>query len=217
MATDGLLMLEQRRATLNHSTITSIEANVIVTGAGLPNDPDLRSTDRSYGLSVTHTFEGWEYTKGDREIIIAVLDTGLQLAHPEFTGRVIAGYDFVNNDEEPMDDNGHGTHAAGIAAAGIDNHIGMVGICPECRIMPVKVLNHNNAGTWGGVAKGILYATDSGARIINLSLGAAVSSKTLEDAIEYAQAHNVLIVAAAGNMGVDRNFYPAALDRCSSC
>ncbi|MEZ4674225.1 MAG: S8 family serine peptidase [Caldilineaceae bacterium] len=75
-----------------------------------------------------------------------------------------------------------------------------------------QVLNQNNAGTWSSVAKGILYAADHGARVINLSLGAAVSSQTLENAITYAQSHNVLVVAAAGNMGVDRKFYPAALD-----
>jgi subtilisin family serine protease len=192
--------------------VVSIEANTVVEGVDLPNDPDLLNVDRSYGLSVTHTFEGWSYTQGSADVIIAIVDTGLTLTHPEFRGRIVPGYDFINDDADPMDDNGHGTHAAGIAAAGINNNIGMVGVCPGCRLMPVKVLNQNNAGTWSGVAKGILYAADHGAKIINLSLGAAVSSETLENAIVYAQSKGVLVVAAAGNMGVDRNFYPAALE-----
>jgi subtilisin family serine protease len=213
-AVDALNTLTNRWQTTTWAQllINAIETDAVVTGADLPNDPDLAISDRSYGLSTTHAFEGWEYTRGNDAIIIAVLDTGLRLDHPEFAGRVVAGRDFINSDDEPMDDNGHGTHAAGIATAGIDNGIGMAGICPQCLIMPVKVLNQNNAGTWSSVAKGILHAVDHGARVINLSLGAAVSSQTLEDAIAYAQAHDVLVVAAAGNMGVDRKFYPAALE-----
>ncbi len=212
--TATLAFLHQRRQTAVHAAaaIVTIEENSIVTGVDYPNDPDLLSADRTYGISVTHTVEGWEYTAGNAAIIIAVVDTGLNLNHPEFSGRVVAGYDFINNDADPMDDNGHGTHTAGIVAAGSNNGIGMVGVCPQCSIMPVKVLNQNNAGTWSSVAKGVLYAVDHGARVINLSLGAAVSSQTLEEAIAYATAHDVLVVAAAGNMGTDRKFYPAALD-----
>jgi len=193
-------------------TVLTIEENIVVTGVDLPNDPALTSEERSYGLTITHVPEAWDYTKGDAAIVIAVVDTGLNLNHPEFSARIVPGYDFINNDDEPMDDNGHGTHTSGIIGAAAGNGIGSAGICPQCRIMPVKVLNQNNAGTWSSVAKGILYATDNGARVINLSLGAAVSSQTLEDAIHYAQAQGVLIVAAAGNMGVDRDFYPAALE-----
>lgn len=194
------------------SAVVAVEENIIVTGAGLPNDPALTSEERSYGLTITHAPEAWEYTKGNSNIVIAVVDTGLNMNHPEFAGRIASGYDFINNDDDPTDDNGHGTHTSGIIGAAVGNGIGSAGICPQCQIMPVKVLNQNNAGTWSSVAKGILFATDNGARVINLSLGAAVSSQTLEDAISYAQAHDVLIVAAAGNMGVDRDFYPAALD-----
>ena len=196
----------------NNNNIVEIEPNIVVTGATLPNDPDLADTQRSYGLTLTHAEGAWAYTRGSNEIIIAVIDTGLALNHPEFAGRIIPGQDFVNNDADPSDDNGHGTHTAGIIAAGIDNGIGMAGVCPQCRIMPIKVLNQNNAGTWAGVANGLLYAADHGARVVNLSLGAAVSSKTLEDAIKYAQDKGVLIIAAAGNMGVDRKFFPAAIE-----
>lgn len=211
-AVDALELLMHRQQQHAAMTIPHIEADVVVAGANFPDDPDLQKADRSYALSTTHTIEAWEYSQGSSEIIIAVLDTGLNLTHPEFTGRIVDGYDFINDDDEPMDDNGHGTHTAGIIGAGINNGIGMVGVCPQCSIMPVKVLNQNNAGTWSGVAQGILYATDHGADVINLSLGAAVSSQTLEAAIAYAHSHGVLVVAAAGNMGVDRLFYPAAID-----
>jgi len=213
-AATGSALLAQRLQTQARAAaaIVTIEENVLVEGVGLPNDPGLLSADRSYAVSVTHTIEGWAYTQGSADVIIAVVDTGVNLDHPEFTGRLVQGYDFINNDDQPIDDNGHGTHTAGIVAAGINNGLGMVGVCPGCRLMPVKVLNQNNAGTWVSVAKGVLFAVDNGARVINLSLGAAVSSKTLEDAIAYANDNNVLVVAAAGNMGVDRAFYPAALD-----
>lgn len=191
---------------------TYVENDVVVEGAYLPSDPDVANPSRTYPLTVTHAIEGWDYTRGDSSIIVAVLDSGINLNHPEFTGRILSGYDFINNDADPSDDHGHGSHTSGIIGAGIDNGQGMVGICPQCSLLPVKVLNYNNAGTWSSVAQGILFATDHGARVINLSLGATVSSKTLEAAVSYAVEHDVLIVAAAGNMGADRKFYPAALD-----
>lgn len=205
---------QYRLSTLGRSALVTdyVENNVQVEGAYLPNDPDVSNQQRTYPLQTTHATEGWDYTRGSNAVIIAVLDSGLTLNHPEFQGRILPGYDFVNDDADPTDDHGHGTHTAGIIAAGINNGMGMVGICPDCTLLPVKVLNQNNAGTWSGVAQGILFATDQGARVISLSLGAAVSSKTLETAVSYAIEHNVLIVAAAGNMGIDRKFYPAALD-----
>lgn len=196
----------------NLQFIESVENDVVVEGTYLPNDPDIANQVRTYSLQTTHTLEAWDYTRGSSAVIIAVLDSGINPNHPEFRDRLLPGYDMVNDDNEPNDDHGHGTHTAGIVAAGIDNGMGMAGVCPNCSILPVKVLNQNNAGTWSGVAQGILYATDHGARVISLSLGASVSSNTLETAVNYAVAHNVLVVAAAGNMGVERKFYPAALD-----
>lgn len=191
---------------------TYIENDVVVEGAYLPSDPDVSNPSRTYGLTVTHTLEGWDYTRGNSSIIVAVLDSGINFNHPEFSGRILPGHDFINNDTDPTDDHGHGSHTAGIVGAGIDNGVGMAGLCPHCTLLPVKVLNYNNAGTWSSVAQGIIFAADQGARVINLSLGASVSSKTLEAAVSYAIERDVLIVAAAGNMGADRKFYPAALD-----
>jgi len=219
--TDAVLLKEnaaevaQRRwqaAGRHLAVVQSVENDVLVEGAYVPNDPDVADHQRTYSLNAIHAIEGWDYTRGSTDIVIAVLDSGITSNHPEFRNRLLPGRDLVNNDDDPADDHGHGTHTAGIIAAGIDNNVGMAGICPNCTLLPVKVLNQNNAGTWSGVAAGILYATDQGARVINLSLGASVSSTTLEDAITYALAHDVVIVAAAGNMGVERKFYPAALE-----
>ncbi|MEM7534681.1 MAG: S8 family serine peptidase [Chloroflexota bacterium] len=207
----------------SHPTVAYIEPEVLVTGFDTeeisqsgegdryqPNDPDVFNNLRSYAPALIGLDVAWAYTRGSADVIIAVLDTGLNLDHPEFAGRIVPGYDFVNDDDDPTDDNGHGTHAAGIIAAAIDNNIGSAGVCPQCSIMPIKVLNENNAGTWAKVASGIHFAVDNGATIINLSLGAQTPSHTIESAINYAVEHGVMIVAAAGNAATDTPFYPAA-------
>jgi len=177
------------------------------------NDADYNNPQRQvYAPGIIRAPWAWNYTLGSNQIKIAILDSGILASHPEFTGRLLPGYDFVNDDTDPTDDYGHGTHVAGIAAAGANNGIGMVGICPDCAIIPVKVLNQSNQGTWSAVAAGIVYAVDAGANVINLSLGGASSSQIVEDAVQYATEHNVLVIAAAGNSRSNQPFYPAALD-----
>lgn len=154
----------------------------------------------------------WNYTMGTHDIKIAILDSGVLASHPEFAGRLLPGYDFINNDNDAHDDYGHGTHVAGIAAAGANNQIGMVGVCPLCSIIPVKVLDQSNQGSWGGVAAGITFAVDAGADVINLSLGGNSLAPVVEEAVNYAVSKNVVVVAAAGNGRSNTPFYPAALD-----
>jgi thermitase len=191
--------------------IDYIEPDVVVTGGLTPNDPAFDIEGNVYGQRIVKAPQGWNIYTGSAEGVIAILDTGVNLNHPEFTGRLLPGYDFINEDSDPSDDHGHGTHVAGIAAAALNNATGAAGICPGCAILPVKVLDSGNKGTWGTVAAGIYYAVDQGARVINLSLGASVSSRTLERAIQYAEAHDVIVVAAAGNAASTEPFYPAAL------
>lgn len=188
------------------------EVDLPVTGVYVPNDPDFTVADRAYGFEQIGVFEAWETTQGSGAVVIAVVDSGVKLDHPAFAGRLTAGYDFVNEDDLADDDVGHGTHTAGIIAAAIDDGAGMAGVCPHCRIMPIKVLNAANVGSWSDLARGIIYATDHGADIINLSVGAPVPSQTLEAAINYALDHDVIVVAAAGNLAGETPFYPAALD-----
>ena len=188
-----------------NSTIPSLPVMV--------NDVDYNNPQRQvYAPGLIQVQYAWNYTMGSNQIKIAILDTGVLLTHPEFAGRLLPGYDFVNNDTDPTDDFGHGTHVTGIAAAGANNGIGMVGICPECSIIPVKVLDQSNSGTWSSVAAGMVFAVDAGANIISLSLGGGSNSQIVQDAVQYAMEHNVLVIAAAGNNKSDAPFYPAALD-----
>ncbi|MEM7531227.1 MAG: S8 family peptidase [Chloroflexota bacterium] len=166
----------------------------------------------SYALDVIGSVDAWSYTMGDEDVIIAVIDTGVKMDHPEFENRIVPGYDFVNRDNDPTDDHGHGTHTAGIIAASMNNDMGAAGVCPKCSIMPIKVLNEFNIGSWSSVAEGIVFAADNGAQIINLSLGAPMSSRIVERAIDYAQEKGVMVIAASGNSSTDAPFYPAALD-----
>ena len=181
--------------------VTNVESDLVVEATTLPNDPDMSNEMMSYGLEQVHAVDAWNVITGSQEIIIAVVDSGIKLDHPEFVGRLTAGYDFVNGDDQANDDVGHGTHVAGIIAAALDNGQGVAGVCPNCRLMPVKVLNANNIGSWSSLAQGILFAADNGARVINLSLGASVSSDTLASAIQFALDKGVVVVAAAGNNG----------------
>lgn len=188
-----------------------VEADVTVTGDLAPNDTAFTVASQVYGQTIVEAPHAWDLSTGISNTIIAILDSGINREHPELAGRVLAGHDFINGDDDPADDHGHGTHVAGIAAAALNNGQGSAGICPQCMILPVKVLDSGNKGTWGSVAAGIYYAVDQGARAINLSLGATVSSRTLEEAISYAEAHDVLVVASAGNAASTTPYYPAAL------
>lgn len=143
---------------------------------------------------------------------IAIIDTGVDYTHPDLAGVVDTAndWDFANNDNDAMDDNLHGTHVAGIAAAATSNDIGVAGISINTtKILPVKVLNQDGAGYYSWIANGIIYAADQGAKVINLSLGGNVKSTTLENAINYAWNKGVVITAAAGNSGNTSRTYPA--------
>jgi len=175
-----------------------------------PTDPDYNDPTRVYAPQLINAEAGWDITTGSPNVLVAVVDTGLAMGHPEFAGRIVAGHDFVNEDAEASDDHGHGTHVAGILAAAIDNGHGSVGIAPEVRIMPVKVINASGSGLWSDIAQGIVYAADHGAQIINLSLGGPVASQVLSDAVRYAAERGAFLVAAAGNAASSSPFYPAA-------
>jgi subtilisin family serine protease len=177
-----------------------------------PNDPDFSDATMSYGLRQIDALTAWEIVTGSQEIIIAVIDSGINADHPEFAGRLVAGYDFVNNDTVPEDTSGHGTHVAGVIAAALDNGEGMAGVCPNCRIMPIKVLNDDNLSSWSRVVEGIHFAIDHGARIINISVGSIIPSESLAVAVQLAIENDIVVIASAGNYGSEVRYYPAALE-----
>lgn len=188
------------------------EPNYLAQAALTPTDPDYSLPDRVYAPQLIGAEAAWDITTGSAEVVIAVADSGIARAHPEFSGRLLPGYDFVNEDSDPSDDSGHGTHAAGVIAAAMNNGLGTTGLAPGALIMPVKVLNASNLADWADVAAGIVFAVDQGADIINLSLGGYAGSQLLLDAVRYAADHGVTLVAAAGNLGLELPYYPAAYD-----
>ena len=152
----------------------------------------------------------WDVSTGSEDVIIAIIDTGVDLDHPDLAAKIVSGYDFVNGDDDPDDDEGHGTHVAGIAAAVTNNGLGVAGLSWGARIMPLKVLNANGSGYASDVAAAIYHAADNGAQIINMSLGSSSPSGTISDATDYAHDQGVFIAAAAGNDGTNSLLYPAA-------
>jgi subtilisin family serine protease len=154
----------------------------------------------------------WEETTGDPETVIAILDSGVDMTHPELAAKVVSsGHDFANGDDDATDDNWHGTHVAGIAAADTDNSEGIAGVAWNCKILPVKVTEADGTGYYSWIIDGIIWATDQGVKVINLSLGGDVPDSYLEDACKYAYDRGVVIAAAAGN-DAGSVLYPAAYD-----
>lgn len=210
---EAMLDLYRQEADIEYA-----EPNYLVNALTVPNDTffgqqwALQNTGQGGGTpnADIHATQAWDIGKGSSDIIIAIIDTGCDLTHPDLIGRFTAGYDYVNNDSDPSDDNGHGTFCAGIAAAATDNQLGIAGFGWGCRIMPVKVLDANGSGTEINLANGITYAVDSGAKVISLSLGGQQPSQTMAEALKYAYDRNVVVCAASGNDGVLGVNYPAA-------
>jgi subtilisin family serine protease len=142
--------------------------------------------------------------------IVAVLDTGVSPVHPELAGRVLPGIDLVDHDADADDENGHGTAVAAMIAADGADGVGVAGACWRCSILPVRVLSSGGAAPWDRVAQGLVWAVDQGARVVNISVSGSGESPELRDAVAYAVARDVLVVASAGNSGDARPQYPAA-------
>ncbi|EFO79910.1 peptidase S8 and S53 subtilisin kexin sedolisin [Oscillochloris trichoides DG-6] len=175
-----------------------------------PNDTVLA---QQWALNNIQAFDAWDISTGSA-IVIAVLDTGVDANHIDLQGQVISGFNAFTGGNDTNDDNGHGTAVAGLIAANTNNGEGVAGICWGCKILPIKVLDSQGGGDDASVAAGIRWAVDNGARVINMSLGGSDESQTLRDAVDYAAARGVLMVAASGNERSEGNAtsYPAAYD-----
>lgn len=173
---------------------------------GIPGSP------RGKSRADIKATESWEETTGQEDVVIAVIDTGIDFEHPDLKNKIYStGYDFANDDPDPTDDHGHGTHVAGIAAAETNNEEGIAGVAWKCKILPLKVMDANGEGYYSWMIDAIIYATDNGADVINFSLGGDQPSQALEDALAYAYERDVVVVAAAGNENAPV-LYPAAYD-----
>lgn len=194
------------------SDVALIEQDFLVSAHfGIPpNDP---MYDEQWALPHIQAETAWKEMGTLKPVTVAVIDTGVCMDHEDLVGRVLDnGYDFVDDDDDPEDVFGHGCSVAGIIAGNIDNGIGISGFAPNSSILPIRVLGSNGSGSMADVAKGIVYAADNGADIINLSLGSMIGSQVEKDAIDYAVGKGVLVIASAGNSGGALPGYPARYD-----
>lgn len=192
-----------------HPMVEFVEPNYRVQAFQAPNDPNFPS---QWNLARINAVPGWSLSMGSAEVIIAVLDTGVTLNHPDLIQKLVPGYNFIRNNNNPTDDNGHGTHVAGIAAAATNNGVGIAGVGYQTRIMPVKVLDAGGGGSTSDVAAGINFAINNGAKVISMSLGGSSGSSTMQSAVNLAWNNDVVLVGAAGNGGSAAKTFPSAYD-----
>lgn len=204
-------------------------ASVVGASTPFPTVPDLGGN--SWNLDLINAPEVWAQGYTGEGIVVAVIDTGVDYNHTDLDANIwvnegeiadnnvdddgngyvddIRGWDFVNNDNNPMDLNEHGTHVAGTIAAE-NNGVGITGVAPDATIMPIRVLNADGSGNSSDTAAGIIYAADNGADIINLSLGGGYNN-TVADAVEYAVGLGTVVVMASGNAYSNQPGFPANL------
>lgn len=247
----GLAVVETRPGVALAEAAADLEARAGVEWAepnytlaldAAPNDPFYPGYQSLY-LRDLNMEAAWAHTVGRPEVLIAVVDTGVDLSHEDLSAAIwlnagetgrddldrdkatngidddgngfvddVRGWDFAEDDNLPDDDYGHGTHVAGIAAARIGNGLGIAGMAGAATIMPVDIFK-SGIGAYDDLILALIYATDNGADVINLSLGASSYSRGEEMAVDYAWAHGVVVVAAAGNTGRQTYHYPAAHER----
>lgn len=236
----GQSLKEVAKAYDNDPDVEYAELNYIVSIHKTPNDPfydfqwPLHNTEQIYPESGKcgpapgmadcdiDAPEAWDINTGSTEVIIAVVDTGVDYNHRDLQSNMWTdldgyyGYDFVNDDNDPIDDKGHGTHCAGIIAAEGDNGLDIAGVCWDGRIMAVKFLDEYGYGTDENAAEAIYYAVNNGADVISNSWGSEEYSETLEEAIAYAYSQGVVVVAAAGNKNTTSPSFPAHYDHVIS-
>ena len=177
----------------------------------------------------------WDHTKGDEELIVAVVDSGMNMTHEDLKGRFwvneneimgnnidddgngfiddVNGWDFINNDNNPSDDHGHGTNVGSIAMATGNNLFGISGVNWNSKIMVVKALDENNSGSYSSMIESIYYAVDNGAKVINFSIGGSGYSESLKNAVDYCYNNNVVFVACMMNHDNETTYYPAGFEK----
>jgi hypothetical protein len=187
-------------------------------GSGNPNDP---LYPRQWGFAQINAPAAWSRNARGAGTVIAILDTGVDYSHPDLEGKLLEGADFVEDDPDncpgAQDEQGHGTHVAGIAAAVTNNGVGVAGTATDAQILPVRVLNDEGEGESEWIVNGIRYAADQGAHVISMSLGQApifgqIPQQDFEQAVNYAWSKGAVVVAAAGNESTPACSYPAAAD-----
>jgi hypothetical protein len=232
LTTQSLTLPEGYNLNYGYGLVDAAAAVASATGQDNPfPDVDYFGGQNDWGLNTVKAPEAWAQGHTGQGIVVAVIDTGVDYTHLDLDGNIwvnqgeiagngidddgngfvddVRGWDFVANDNSPMDEQGHGTHVAGTIAAE-KNEFGVTGVAYNAKIMPVRVLNAGGSGSVSNIAAGIKYAADNGADVINLSLGGAYSSE-IEDAVQYATAKGSVVVMAAGNESASQPSSPANL------
>jgi thermitase len=191
-----------------NASVQYAEPEYVASAVAAPNDPYFTGGFQ-WNLAKVQASSAWDVTTGSPSVVVAILDTGVDLSHPDLQGKVVASVNFTDS-STASDVNGHGTHVAGIVGAATNNGQGVAGLGYNTSVMNVKVMGDNGTGSFFAVAQGVVWAADHGARVVNMSLGAEFGNATLEDAVNYAWGKGVVVVAAAGNGGSSTPFYPAA-------
>jgi thermitase len=191
----------------NRSDVERVEPDYIVTASGTPNDPKYPET---WGLPKIGAPTAWDRAGTGASIKVAILDTGILTSHPDLAGKVVGAIDYTSSAVGSEDRHGHGTHVAGTVAGIANNSLGIAGVAPGAALLNGKVLNDSGAGAISNVANGIIWATDNGAKVISMSLGANTACpQVLQEAAAYAWQRGVVLVAAAGNDGQNTTHTPA--------
>lgn len=221
---DGKTVAEKVEELEKHPLIEYAEPNYIFETAATPNDTyynylwGMNNTGQSVnGTSGTIDADvdapaAWDLESDATGIVVAVIDTGVNSAHPDLNDNMTNGYDYIDSDAYPYDLNGHGTHVAGTVAAEGNNNRGVTGMAWNATIMPIRVLSASGSGSSSGIAYGILYAAANGADVINMSIQGTSYSQTIVDALSTARDNDVVVVVAAGNYSNNNDggthFYP---------
>jgi subtilisin family serine protease len=222
----------------NHPKIQYIEPNYIFEAEEVPNDPmfpqlyGMQNTGQTGGTAGAdiHATQAWDVFTGSSGALVGVIDTGVDYNHPDLSANIwtnpgeiagngidddlngyiddIHGYDFINNDGDPMDDHGHGSHVSGTIGAVGNNGIGVAGVSWTIRIMGLKFLSASGSGSSADAVEAINYATMMGVRLTSNSWGGGGFSQALLDAINAADAAGILFIAASGNSGVNTDTSP---------
>jgi subtilisin family serine protease len=192
----GAALAHARHALVANPQVASVEVDGLVAVDWTPTDP---LWAYQWEQRQVRAPRAWNMTRGRYDTVVAVVDTGVRARHPDLAGHVLDGRDFVNGDRNAADDNGHGTAVAGVVGALTGNEVGVTGLCPRCRILPVKTLTAEGTGYWSVAAQGIVWAANRGADVINLSFGGPTGGTTLYNAIAYARSKGAVVIASAGN------------------
>jgi hypothetical protein len=208
----------------NSPAVERVEPNYLYELFWRPNDTyaDLGlgnsgSVDYQWNLDRIQAFNAWDVTQGSSSVVIAIIDMGIKLDHPDLSSKLLPGYDFIAPGTPPSNDalsEDHATRVAGIAGAATNNGMGIAGVCPNCRLLPVRVFDSSGFSTATSISDGIRWAADQGARVLNLSFGGAGASFAINQAVDYAWGKGAFMACAAGNNNSSAYVYPAAIENC---